>query len=249
MPNPKWSSIIVDDEPDEVAMLKAMLRKHCPNVAVRAETSDVVEAIDCVQKFEANLVFWNATLRNGDGVEMIHQLTDFQGHLIFLTPDERYLLRTYRNNAFDYLLKPISGAALKDTMNRLEIRAMQKELRNGLLMGSSQGKKFAPIILKVAGVQHVIQIPEIIHLEGDGNYSTLHLIGGNKILVSKPLKYFEDILPAKYFFRAHQSHIINLLNVKSVQKGEGRMINLDNGHMAPLARRKKDSFFTWLSRP
>jgi len=248
MTNSKWNSIIVDETPSECQLLKTMLMTHCPQVKVLAEVSEVGEAIACIKKLGVNLIFCNVLLHDGDVFEVIDQLNGFQAHFIILASDKGFALRAFRYKAFDYILKPISMEVLLDLMERLESEPLGQATQNEVLDLHSQRQKFATIILNAGGLQHVVHITDIIHLEGDGNYSTVHLATGDKILVSKSLKHFEEVLPARNFYRVHQSHIVNLTYVKSVQNGEVHLINLSNGETAPLARRKKDPFFMRLAK-
>jgi len=248
MTNPQLNAIIVDETPTERHLLKTLLKATCPQVKVKAEISEAGEAIACIQNQEIDLVFCNVLLPDGDVFNVIDQVPGFQGHFIIMAPDDGFALRAFRYKAYDYLVKPISAAVLLTLMARLESEPKHPDSTTETLEGSGQKPKFGTILLNAAGVQHVVHVPEIIHLEGDGNYATVHLISGDKILVSKPLKYFEDMLPAKYFYRVHQSHIVNLSYVKSVQNGDVQLINLSNGNTAPLARRKKDPFLMWLAR-
>jgi len=248
MTTPKWNTIIADDAPADRQILKDILKDACPQVNVLAEVSDVAETIACIRTRGVDLVFCNVSLRDGDVFEVIDRLSGFKGHFIILAQDEGFALRAFRSRAFDYLLKPISTETVLDVIRRLEIDLLKLNPPREDQDRNFQKQKFGAILLNAAGLQHVIQITDIIHLEGDGNYTTVHIDNGDKILVSKPLKHFEDILPAKSFYRVHQSHIINFSFVKSVQNGDVHLINLSNGNAVPLARRKKDLFLMWLSQ-
>lgn len=63
-----------------------------------------------------------------------------------------------------------------------------------------------------------------------------------KLIASRTLKEFEDILPPDIFFRTHHSHIINLNYIKRYIKGDGGQIEMQNGSYIDVARRKKDEF-------
>lgn len=83
---------------------------------------------------------------------------------------------------------------------------------------------------------------DILHIEADGNYSTLYLADGNKQVVCRALKDFEDLLSSTMFFRCHHSHLINLKAIKRYIKSDGGLIELENGQTIPVSRRKKDDF-------
>jgi two-component system LytT family response regulator len=62
------------------------------------------------------------------------------------------------------------------------------------------------------------------------------------LIVSKTLKEFEDQLVNFNFFRIHQSHLINLQHVESVQTLDGGQVLMKQGHKVELSRRRKSEF-------
>jgi len=244
--NPIWTTILVDESPSDLKLLKRLLLEHYPQVKILAEAPDAAHAMAAIRQLKPNLVFCCCRLGTGNAFDLLDQLDHYDGHMVFSCEDESFALKAIRHNALGYLLKPISVAQLLEVMARLELRTSTAELETR--SKTEAKKKFTPLILSSAGMQHIVQIPDIIHLHGDGNYSTVYTTLGEKILVSKPLKHFEDILPAKNFFRVHQSHMVNIENVRSVNNGDAQSINLSNGNSVPLARRKKDMFMSWLAR-
>ncbi len=246
---PKWNAILLECEEQECKEFRSLLQAHFPNVTISSTAFKLEEELMAFQKPEINLAFCNVHLRDGNTFEVLEQLDDLPFPLIFLAQNEDYVLRAFRYHAFDYLIKPFTEKAMLDVMTRLESSQLTTyALKTDLKKEVGQHLKFHTIILKTAGMQHIVKVLDIVHLVGEGNYSTVHLIEGEKIVVAKPLKHFEDILPARFFYRVHQSHIINLQYVKSVQNGDQQLIHLTNGDVAPLARRKKDPFLTWLER-
>ena len=82
---------------------------------------------------------------------------------------------------------------------------------------------------------------DILYAESDGNYSTLFLKDGRKIVMTKKLKEVDQLLPADTFFRIHNSYIINLEKVKEYLKTDGYVI-LEPNHKIPVSRKKKSEF-------
>ena len=82
----------------------------------------------------------------------------------------------------------------------------------------------------------------IMHIEAQNNYSIFYFKDQPKITVSKTLKEIEEILPVDHFFRIHHSHIINLHFIKKYVKGNGGYIELQDGTLLDVSRRKKDDF-------
>jgi two-component system LytT family response regulator len=87
-----------------------------------------------------------------------------------------------------------------------------------------------------------ILIENIIRCEAQGAYTRIHVTDSKKILVSRPLKDFENLLPEDIFFRIHNSHLINLNYIKKYNRGRGGLVELDDGSVLEVAARRKDEF-------
>lgn len=98
----------------------------------------------------------------------------------------------------------------------------------------------AKIIISTVEDTVFLEVDEIVHVSGSSNYSTFYLTGGEKIMASKGLKYFEEMLPEDNFFRCHQSHLINLRFLKRIWHHDG-VIVLSSGEQVPLARTRKNN--------
>ncbi len=245
-PSGFWKALIVEDEPAAANLLKTLLREYCPQVRVMAEAGDVVEAVERIQMLHPDLVFVDIELRDGTVFDALDQLGDFRGHLIFTTGHDDFALRAFRYNAIDYLLKPIGPEALVEAVAKLNVQAQSLRLRYDMLRETVRTENFEKIVLSVSEEYHVVEVSDIVHISGEGNYSTVHRNQGKQIIVSKPLKFFEDTLPAERFCRVHQSHLVNFACVKKVLKGDEQGILLQNEEIIPLSRRKKDEFMQQL---
>jgi two-component system LytT family response regulator len=89
---------------------------------------------------------------------------------------------------------------------------------------------------------------EIIRIEADRSYSWFFLTGKRKILVSKNLKEYQDLLNDRNFFRSHNSHLINLEHVKKYIRADGGAIEMIDGSQVPISRTRRDLFLTHMSR-
>ena len=85
----------------------------------------------------------------------------------------------------------------------------------------------------------------ILYAESDGNYNTIYLSDGQKILLTKKLKEVNTLLPDHSFFRIHNSYIINLNKIKEFLKTDGYVV-LESNHKIPVSRQKKSDFLDLL---
>ena len=81
----------------------------------------------------------------------------------------------------------------------------------------------------------IISIFDIIRLESSSNYTIVYTTDSKKIVVSKTMKMLEEVLPADQFIRCHNSHIINVDQIKSFKKGS---LVLYSNKELPIARQK-----------
>jgi two-component system, LytTR family, response regulator len=87
-----------------------------------------------------------------------------------------------------------------------------------------------------------IPLNQIISLAADGSYTSISLTGKNKILSTRHLKEYENLLPQSEFIRVHHSYIINLEHVKHYHRGEGGSVIMDDGSEIMISKRKKKDF-------
>jgi two-component system LytT family response regulator len=83
-------------------------------------------------------------------------------------------------------------------------------------------------------------VQDIIRCESSNNYTTFYLASGEKLLVSKPIFEFEQILMDYGFLRCHQSHLVNKRYIKSWLKGDGDTLLLEDASHIPVSRHKKE---------
>lgn len=78
---------------------------------------------------------------------------------------------------------------------------------------------------------------EIVRLEASSSYSILYLTNGRKIVASKVLKEFAEILEPYGFLRIHRTHLINREHITAVHPGG--MIRMKDESVATVSRRMK----------
>jgi two-component system LytT family response regulator len=97
------------------------------------------------------------------------------------------------------------------------------------------------------GIQ-LAKTQDIVRCEASNNYTLFYLADGKKIMVTKTLKEYEELLMQDGFFRVHQSHLINLDFVSGYLKQDGGYVQMTDGSQIELSRRKKDAFLTLITQ-
>ena len=114
------------------------------------------------------------------------------------------------------------------------------------LVASVNTQKFDKITICGTEGISIIDTEEILYCESSsGGYTNLYS-AELRLISSKPLKYYEDILPPTLFFRIHQSYLINIQKVKKYLKEDGGLVEMTNGNQLLISRRNKDHFLKLL---
>jgi len=240
------TAILIDDESNSRNALHHKLVTNCPEINIVAECENGEQGITAIEKLKPDIVFLDVEMPRMNGFVMLQQLQERNFELIFTTAYDQYAIQAIRFSALDYLVKPIEIASLKEAVGKARARR-QKEIPNqrietllyNLVHEKNQQSRIA--IPSQDAIQF-IQLEDIIFLEAESNYTSIHLKDEARILVAKTLKDFEDLLPTTHFFRIHHSFIINKNHMRKYLKGDGGQVLMSNGKTIDVSRRKKEEF-------
>ncbi|MFY0644097.1 MAG: response regulator transcription factor [Bacteroidia bacterium] len=230
-------AVIIDDERKSRENLKLLLSSFVENVEIVGTADGVLTGIKTIQDNNPDLVFLDIHLSNGDGFEILEQLTDKDQNVIFVTGHEEHAVQAFRSEAVDYLLKPVSIEHLQTAVERVRKRTDLEndgETQNHVTLSTSKGL----IILKTE---------DILYCKGDGAYTYFFLKSGERITTSKNLKEYENRIKDKRFFRCHKSYLVNLSEIKTYVRGEGGHAIMTNGETVSVSKRRKEAFLAALS--
>jgi two-component system LytT family response regulator len=243
--------VIIDDEPNSLEIISHTLLAHCENVEIVGTAESVRSGILTIQRTKPQIVLLDVQMPDGTGFDLLSQIEHVNFKVIFITAHQEFALQAFKFSALDYILKPVDGTELSTAIHKAEenleqnnIEMNMKALNDNLKGLSKESKK---IILKSLDQIHAVNVKDIIRCESEGNYTQFILTDGRKILVTKILKEFDDMLEPYNFFRAHQSHLINIDFFVTYKKGEGGTILMQDRSEIPLATRKKEAFLKLLS--
>jgi two-component system, LytTR family, response regulator len=243
------NAILVDDEKKGRETLNKLLETYCPEVNVVAMASNADEAYDLIKRHSPDLVFLDIEMPNGNGFYLLEKFDNVLFHVIFTTAYDNYAIQAIKHHALDYLLKPIDIDELKATIYQVKKISPSPSIKNHYADFLSQHRLQFPgrIALPIKDGSVFLSISDIIRIASDGSYSIFYTSDGRKYVVSKHLKEYETLLPAKEFFRAHKSHLINIKKVKKYLRTDGYFAEMEDGSMVEISRRKKDEFLQIMS--
>lgn len=233
-------TLIIDDEQHNRQLIADLLQNHIPQISLVGEADGVKSGLKSLRELVPDLVLLDIRMEDGDAFDLLNQIGNITFKIIFITAYEEYALKAIKFSALDYLLKPVSLNELKLAIDKAE-KQILKDLKTQLseLSNNLQPNQIKRIVLRSAEKLQLIPVKDIIRCEAERSYSMFFLTNGKKIIVSSPMKYFEDILGEQGFFRTHKSHLVNLSFVESYIKADGGHVVLTDGTTLPVAMRKK----------
>lgn len=237
-------AIIIDDEERARTSLQTLLNQYCPSVEILELCSNVPEGVLAINKNRPNLVFLDIEMPEYNGFELLSFFRDVDFEIVFVTAFNEYALKAFEVAAIDYVLKPVDIDKLKQAVEKVEKKLNTYDIQHRLevLKDSFKNEQFNKIALPVSEGLLFVDTNDIVYLEADGAYTEVWLKNGSKIVVSKKLKFFEDVLENKpNFFRSHRSYIVNINFIKRYSKSDNSLL-LDNGKNIVISRERKAEF-------
>ena len=240
----KIKAIIVDDESAARNMLRQVLAEHCPVVELIGEATNVKDAVKLILKEQVELVFLDIEMPEENGFALFEYFAQPSFETIFCTAYSEYAIRAFEVSAVSYLLKPLNIKALQLAVEKAIKQHGQNQIiaRIGLLRENLQVQQLQKIALPLSDSLMFVDVEDIFYFEADGSYTNVYTPKG-KVLVSRKLKTFEDILTDDArFFRTHRSYFVNIENIKKYTKKDGATLLFGNNTEVPVAREKVKEF-------
>lgn len=240
----KINAFIVDDEVDNIKLLEHFIKKNCPMIELIGSALSFEESVEQIDKLKPELLFLDIVLNEKTGFDVLEAITHEKLKVIFVTAYNEYAIKAFKYNAIDYLMKPIdideliaaSDKAYEDIQEELFTERKQLEMAS---FSMNNVDKFDFIAIPSMKKVKFINLKDLIYLESEGRYTTFYLKDGNKIISSKNLGEYESFL-GDYFFRIHNRYIINLRQIRYIDKSGGIYCMMNSGKLLPVAKRRQN---------
>lgn len=246
------NAVIIDDDHKNLKILRRMLEDFCPGITVTGEALNSLTGYELIKQEKPDIVFLDIEMPYGNAFDLLDRLMPVNFEVIFITAFDEHSLKAFRYSAIDYLLKPVDIEELKAAVRKASEKQLLKttndRLSNLLSNLSPRQNNLQKIAIATQEGLVFVNLQHIVRCEANKNYTYFHLQGSKKIIASKNILEYEELLPQDMFFRIHNSHIINLNYINSYQKGRGGNVVMEDGTVIEVAARRKEEFLARFSR-
>ncbi len=238
-------AFIAEDETKTLNSIKNIIENYCSDIVLSGTSQNVKEAIEFLSKNDTDLFLTDINFPDGTAFDIFNKLNSFNFKVVFITAYEKYAVRAIKISAVDFLLKPVNPKELISAVNKARIEIENKysdlvRIKTLLSNMNNETKSFKKIIVKTSERINVIDITDIVRCESDTSYTSFFLKNNKKIISSKNLKEYDEMLSASGFLRTHKSHLVNLDYIKSFEKAGGGFLILKDQSKIPVSIRKKE---------
>lgn len=234
-------AVIIDDIQSARDYLKRDLLSFCPKVEVIGEADGVLSGLKLIKQSKPDIVFLDINMNDGTGFDILELLDTISFKVIFTTASDAYAIKAFKFSAIDYLLKPVDADELIKAVGKATEKGKESHQQNvGLLMDQMKSKEgMKKIALHTSDKIQICELEDIVRCESSVNYTTFYFKNDSKLMVTKTLKFYDQLLSQSGFLRVHQSHLINVSQIKEYIKSDGGYIVMNNGNHIPISARKK----------
>ncbi|MFA6248391.1 MAG: LytTR family DNA-binding domain-containing protein [Mucilaginibacter sp.] len=230
-------AVILDDEERGSSLLTRKLESFEDELEVSAVFNDPYKALSKIMDIQPDVLFLDVEMPGLNGFQFLEKLGSFNFQVVFTTAYDTYTLEALRLSAVDYLLKPIDEEELHTAIFRLKKRFLANDKQGKDADKPSRNR----LALPTAEGVYLVDKANIIRVEAMSNYSTFYLNDHKKIVVSKTLKEYENVLTDTFFLRINRSVIVNLDYIVKYRKGDGGTLEMSDGTEVEVSASRKEA--------
>ena len=218
--------IAIDDEPKALEVIE----RYCQKISLaslKATFREPLKAIEFLNGEKVDLIFLDINMPDISGMQLLQTLSP-RPLIIFTTAYSQYAVESYELNALDYLLKPVTFERFLMAINKAAAALSSKN--------TTGPNEDAAVFIKSGPQTYRVKVSEILYLEKNGNYITVHLKDGN-ILIRENMGDIFDLVPAADFIRVHKSYVVGIRHISMIEVHQ----LIVSGEKIPIGSTYRDS--------
>lgn len=254
--------VIIEDEARTARQLERMLRKYDGSIHILAQLPSVKEAVAWFgehtsdQLTPPDLVFMDIHLEDGLAFRIFDQIR-LTIPVIFTTAYDEYVLKAFKVNSVDYLLKPVEYDELAAALEKFKATRSQPALPDlkalVQLMQQPASNSFKERFMVSIGTKiHSVEVADIAYFYSEEKATFLITKAGQLLPLEYSLDQVSGLLNPGNFFRVNRQVIIARAAIQAVHAYSAGKLKLD---LLPVPRQdvfvstsRQSEFKDWLGR-
>ncbi len=227
-------TLIVDDEALARGLVREYLQAH-DDIEIVAECDNGFDAVKTIADLRPDLIFLDIQMPRLSGLEVL-ELTQRDHGVIFTTAYDQHALKAFDLRAVDYLLKPFAQARFDEALVRA--RTLLGQASTGLRALAAQPVgKLERLLVRERNQVFVLALGTVACIEAQDDYIQIYC-PGKTYLKTQSLGDLETRLDPTLFVRVHRSWIINLAQLKNIERlaKDSFVAVLHTGQQVPISR-------------
>jgi two-component system LytT family response regulator len=245
-------AVIIDDELAMQEVNSRLLTEYFPDIELLGTATSIESGVALITNKKPDLVLLDIELSDGSGFQLLQKLQPYHFKVVFITGFDTFGIKAIKFSALDYILKPVNETefrqAIQQAVELIEKNENTQPQTEVLIDSFQQNLKSKKLVLRTSDSIHVIDISDIYFCKSDNSYTTFYFEDDQSIMVSKSLKDYETLLSEHFFYRAHQSFLVNLNHITKVDKKDGGFIIMKNKKEIPVSSRQMKKLISMLSQ-
>ena len=232
--------VIIEDERLTARRLVSLLRKYDASINVLSEIPSVVEAIAWFETHPVtyvDLVFMDIHLEDGDSFQIISRLS-LKTPIIFTTAFDEYMIKAFKVNSIDYLLKPVNYEELAAAVDKFRSLRSNNQVQSGSMqvdvkalvqqLSQQDNRQFKDRFMVTVGTRiRSIKTESIAYFYLEEKTVLLATHDGMILPIDYSLDKLIEAIDSKQFFRVSRQFIVSLNSIQMVRAISAGKLKLD----------------------
>lgn len=243
-------AIIIDNDTETIKQFKQFEIENAVLFSISAIVSDVSVVVNVINIHNPDLLIISCDETDFD-FKMLDQLSVRKPKIINISVNKNNAYDAFKNNAIDFLLKPIDNnnliISLYKAIKLIEMEAVfQSDTIGKIKTINTLQQNFEYVAIASVDRIELLKINEIVFCKADGKYTEFYGSKNIKIVSSRNLGEYTSSLDSN-FFRIHHSYIVNIRHLLKIIKKDGLYCELSNGYVLPVAKRRQEEFIKFIN--
>lgn len=222
---------MIDDEKVSLGIAKASFEATFSSFG-EATTIDCFDDpyafLDAIKTKQYQLICSDIMMPKMSGIELVRKIREIDSEvpLVFISSNETNVFSCFEFNPIGFIRKNVFISDIENT-----VRHYVKDVLPNL-------KEAKKIEIKSHGKTCLVNVDDIMYIEGNHNYQNLYLASSKEPLeIRERINYMEDKLKEYGFLRIHKGFLINCKHVKAINASSMLM---KNDKALPISRNNHD---------